>query len=321
MTPSQRVKATQAKSRADKESARWEQMALAVSGDLPEGVEAVHVMDQEADDYDVLAALHRAGLRYVIRGDPLRQTTDAKLPVQDVLARQPGTVFRTVPLNPRSAQKAVKTRGRHPERAERLATLHVRWATVTIKRRQYSETRIPTLTLQAVHVVEPAPPPGEAPIEWMLVTSEPVQSLEDASAVVDHYRARWLVEEYFKALKTGCAFEKRQLTNLAGLVRALAVFVPLAWRLLLLRHLGRAAVPTPVDHLFDAEQVLLLRQVLRQRGYDLARRPTMRDAMLGIAALGGHIKNNGTPGWLVLGRGLTRFLETEVGWRLARGEM
>jgi hypothetical protein len=271
-------------------------------------MEALHVMDQEADDYDVLAALHRASLSYVIRGDPMRQTTDARLPVKDMLARQPGTVFRTVPLNPRSAQKAVKTRGRHPERAERLATLHVRWATVTIKRRQYSETRVPTLTTQAVHVVEPAPPPSETPIEWMLVTSEPVRSLEDGTAVVDHYRARWLVEEYFKALNAGCAFEKRQLTDLPGLDRALAVFVPLAWRLLL-RHLGRAAVPTPVDHLFDAEQVLLLRKVLKHRGYELPRRPTMRDAMLGIAALGGHIKDNGTPGWLVLGRGLTRFLE------------
>jgi len=71
-------------------------------------------------------------------------------------------------------------------------------------------------------VVEPEPPPGEAAIEWMLVTSEPVQTLEDAAAIVDHYRARWLIEEYFKALKTGCAFEKRQLMHLDGLVRALA---------------------------------------------------------------------------------------------------
>jgi hypothetical protein len=125
----------------------------------------------------------------------MRQTTDAKRGVKDVLGRQPGTVFRTVPLHLRSAQKAVKTRGRHPERVERLATLHVRWVTVTITRRQYSEMRVPTLTLQAVHVVKPEPPPGEAPIEWMLVTSEPVQGLEEATAVVDHYRGRWLVEE------------------------------------------------------------------------------------------------------------------------------
>lgn len=321
MTPSERVKATRAKARADKESARWEQMALTVSSDLPTDVEALHVMDQEADDYDLLAALQVGGLRYVIRACPKRQTTEAKLPLKAVLARQPGTVFRTVPLNPRGAQKEVKTRGRHPERVERMATLQVRWGTVTIPRRQHNETRVPMLTMQAVHVIEPDPPPGEAAIEWMLVTSEPVQSLEDATAVIDHYRARWLIEEYFKALKTGCAFERRQLTQLAGLVRALAVFVPMAWRLLLLRHLSRAAAPVPVSQLFDGEQVLLLRKLLKRRGYQLPRRPTMRDAMLGIAALGGHITNNGAPGWLVLGRGLTRFFETEVGWRLAREEM
>lgn len=321
VTPSARVRATQTRARAEKESARWEQLAIAVSAELPPRVEAIHVMDQEADDYDVLAALQAAGLRYVIRAASTRATTDAPTRVRDVLARQAGTIFRTVPVTARSAAQASKTRGRHPERAERLATLEIRWTTVTIPRRPHNATRVPTLTLHAVHVLEPAPPAGEAPIDWMLFTSETVDSLDAATAVVDHYRARWLIEEYFKALKTGCAFEKRQLMHLDGLVRALAVFVPMAWRLLLLRHLGRAPAPLPVDHLFDEEQVRLLRKLLARRRYTLPPRPTMRDAMLGIAALGGHIRNNGTPGWIVLGRGLTRFLETEIGWRLARDEM
>jgi hypothetical protein len=130
-----------------------------------------------------------------------------------------------------------------------------------------------------------------------------------------------MIEEYFKALKTGCAFETRQLTTYAGLVRALAVFIPLAWRLLVLRHLGRAATPLPIHHCLDREQQLLLQRLLSQRRYQLPLRPTVRDAMLGIAALGGHITNNGPPGWLVLGRGLTRFLDAEVGWHLARTEM
>lgn len=69
----------------------------------------------------------------------------------------------------------------------------------------------------------------------MLFTSEPVNTLAEATAVVDHYRARWVIEEYFKALKTGCAFERRQLTSFDGLTRALGVFVPIAWRLLVLR--------------------------------------------------------------------------------------
>jgi len=321
MTPRQRVAATCAKARADKESARWEQSALRVSAALPTGVEALHLMDQEADDYELLAALQEAQLRYVIRACPTRQTTEAKLGVKAVLARQAGTVFRTVPLSPRRPQKAVKTRGRHPARPERFATLEVRWGTVTLPRRQGNETTRRTLTLQAVHVVEPAPPTGEAAIEWMLFTSEPVQTLADATAVVDHYRARWLIEEYFKALKTGCAFEKRQLTSLPALLRALALFIPMAWRLLVLRHMGRVTPPQPVGDVLDQTQQLLLRKLLARRHYHLAPRPKMQDLMLGVAALGGHIKNNGTPGWLVLGRGLTRLLDTEVGWRLARDEM
>jgi hypothetical protein len=155
----------------------------------------------------------------------------------------------------------------------------------------------------------------------MLFTSEAVQTLDDATAVVDHYRARWLIEDYFKALKTGCAFEKRQLTTFDGLVRARAIFIPMAWRLLVVRHLGRAASPLPISRCLDREQLLLLRKLLDRRRYHLPPHPTIQDAMLGIAALGGHITNNGPPGWIVLGRGLTRLLDAEVGWQLAREEM
>ena len=317
MTPGQRVEATRAKPRAAKESARWEHLALQVSATLPDGVQALHVMDQEADDYDVLATLHAAHLRYVIRADPQRQTT-AGVCVKDVIAPQPATVFRTVRLTPRRTQKAVKTRGRHPARDERNATLQIRWGAITLARRQYNESPIPTLSLWAVHVAEPDPPQGDVPIEWMLLTSDAVQTVDDATAVVDHYRARWLIEDYFKALKTGCAFEKRQLTTFEGLVRALAMFIPMAWHLLVLRHLGRADSPLPVTRCLNREQLLLLRKLLARRRYRLPPRPAVRDVMLGIAALGGHITNNGAPGWLVLGRGLTRLLDAEVGWRLAR---
>jgi hypothetical protein len=172
------------------------------------------VIDQETDDYDVLAALHTAVLRRVIRADPMSQTTDAELGVKEALVHQLGTVFGTVPLNPRSAQKAVNTRGPHPGRVERLGTLHVRRP----------------------------------------------------------------VEEYFKAHETGCASERRQLTNVGGLVRAFAVIVPLDRRLLLLLLLGRLAVPIPVDHLFDAEQVLLLCNMLKSADQEPPGRPTMREA-------------------------------------------
>jgi hypothetical protein len=157
MTPSERVAATRAKPRAAKEPARWEQMALQVGEALPEGVTALHVMDQ-ADDYDVLAALHDAHLRYVIRADPARQTTDARQSVHEVLARQPASLFRIMPLTPRSERKAERTRGRHPARGERGHTLSGCSSTHPLDTRtpasKMSRATFPIDSLAAASVIE-----------------------------------------------------------------------------------------------------------------------------------------------------------------------
>ena len=64
-------------------------------------------------------------------------------------------------------------------------------------------------------------------MEWVLWTSEPVETAEQVAQVVDGYRTRWLIEEYFKALKTGCAFEERQLRSIRTLTNALGLRHPL----------------------------------------------------------------------------------------------
>ncbi len=102
------------------------------------------------------------------------------------------------------------------------------------------------------------------------------------------------------------------LTPNGGLLRALANFVPMAWRLVVLRDLGCSNRPGPAARVFDEKEVLLLRSLLVERGHFVPNEPTMRDAMLGIAALGGQFKSNGNPGWIVLGRGLTRFVAAET---------
>jgi hypothetical protein len=315
---SQRVAALQRTPREEKESCRWEQLAIDVSQALPAGVHAIHVMDREADCYDVMAALVENNLGFVVRVKASRKTGD-RVPVRDLLAKRPTTIFRNIRVTPRPARQVSTIK--HPARTDREAELSIRWGVATLHPQQFSSSRVAALSLNAVHVFESAPPEGQEPIEWMLFTSQPVTDLEQAIAVVDHYRARWMIEEFFKALKTGCAFEKRQLTSLDTLVRALALFVPLAWRLLLLRHLGRTNVSLPASATFDREQLLLLRALLEKRdaGYSFPEHPSVRDAMLAIAHLGGHIRNNGDPGWQVLGRGFTRFVEAEAVWRLARG--
>lgn len=147
----------------------------------------------------------------------------------------------------------------------------------------------------------------------MLYTSEPIQTAEELLTIVDHYRSRWVIEEFFKALETGCAIEKRQLESYQALSVALAVFLPVAWRLLLARSLSRVKPDAPAT--LVATEIGL--ELLRHK-QNLASVPkTAKEATYAIAKLGGHLKRNGDPGWMTLGRGFESLLLMEVGWRLA----
>jgi len=57
------------------------------------------------------------------------------------------------------------------------------------------------LSVNVVYVREVAPPADQQPVEWILATTEPVDTANQLLAVVDSYRARWLIEQYFKAVE------------------------------------------------------------------------------------------------------------------------
>ena len=202
---------------------------------------------------------------------------------------------------------------RHPARRCRIATLSFAAKAIEIPRTVDAKAAgSPTLRLNVIYVWEPKPPPGEPAVEWFLLTNLPIGTADEIAFAVDCYRARWMIEEYFKALKTGCQYEKRQLESAHSLLNALAVLAPVAWRLLLLRHLARHAPHRPATDALTAPQLEVLVAVARR---PMPKRPTVQDAMLAIAGLGGHLPRNGDPGWLVLGRGMHDLLLLELGWR------
>jgi len=170
-----------------------------------------------------------------------------------------------------------------------------------------------SLKINLVHVWEENPPAGEPAVDWVLFTTEPIDTPQDLHTIVDYYQSRWLIEEFFKALKTGCAFEKRQLESYHALSNALAVFSVIAWRLLLLRAVSRSSPDAPADAVLTSTQLKLLRHRLKLK----TPLESAREALFAVARLGGHIKNNGDPGWLNLGRGFEKLLLLEAGWRAA----
>ena len=170
--------------------------------------------------------------------------------------------------------------------------------------------------MNVLRVFEPSPPEGQAPVEWLLLTTEPVASISQILRVVDFYRDRWLVQEFFKALKTGCSLEKRQSGSYQALLKVTALLVPIAYRLLLLRSLERKNPQGPALAFFDAVDLHLMRMDDATRG--MPEIDSLATALSYLARMGGHLKHNGPPGWITLGRGFEKLLSLRKGWELAQ---
>jgi hypothetical protein len=300
---------------------RWEEQIRSSSAQLQASKTAIHVMDREADDYQMFDALLRDGHRFVARCQYNRrlETELGKERLHEVFARVTATIDREVPLTRRRASKGPVVAKIHPARSERVAKLSVAAAEVALKRpvnvRSYSTNPPPTVTLNMVRVWEPEPPEGETGVEWYLYTTEPIATPEQLLAIVDYYRARWVIEEYFKAIKSGCDFEKRQLQDYEALVNLLATFAPIAYQLLLIRSEARRTPDAPALGVLSSDHI----DVLRARGrIRLSESPTVREVYLAIAALGGYIKNKHDPGWSTLAYGLEKLDTLTEGWVAAK---
>ena len=160
------------------------------------------------------------------------------------------------------------------------------------------------LPIYVVYVREVNPPAGEEPIEWMLLTNEPVVALDDAWRVISWYEQRWVIEEYHKAMKTGCRIEDVQFTAVERLQPAIALLSGVDLTRLNLRDASRRpdAYTRRAAKLFATEYVEVL-SVWRYR--KLRNDLTVHDFFFALARLGGHQnrKSDRRPGWLVLWRG------------------
>jgi hypothetical protein len=293
---------------------RWGEHVRAVQGLGLHAAQVVHVMDREADDYQLFELITGLGGRFVIRMQHDRKLGDSGN-VRDVLMNVQANVERTVLLSRRGGHLGSKQRKIHPARDERLAKLSMGSCSVSIPRPKRLNARCDQINLNVVYVWEPEPPEGQAPIEWVLYTTEPVETPEQLLQVVDWYRARWVIEEYFKALKTGCAVEKRQLGDIHSLTNALALFLPIAWHVLLMRNESRDRPDAPASEILQPDELTILRLKARK---PLAQNPTIRQVVHAIAALGGHLKHNGEPGWQTIARGYETLRATLDGWRLCQ---
>ncbi len=298
-----------------KESRRWMELMERIEQARAGRFECIHVMDREGDIYEVLKAAAALNARFVIRACQDRAVFhQGQLTHLFELARaQPPQASRQIELSERSGKARSFDPKSHPPRKERKATVAYS-STRACLRKPDSKGRTPQgIEVNLVRVWEPKPPPGEPAVEWFLLTTEPIETASAVERIVDIYRARWLIEEFFKALKTGCAMEQRQHESFHALANILGLCLPIAWRLLLLRALERTCPTAPASLAFTPRQLLILAQLAKK----LPQAPTVEQALGALARRGGHLKRNGSPGWQTLWRGFRELQLVEIGWMLA----
>jgi hypothetical protein len=311
----------QTKKLANKEFLRW-QRGIDVTEDrlAGTGTAILHIADREADSYELMATCLAAGRRFIFRARNCR-TVDhdgERVPIRDFVVDEGRVVLeREVPLSRRLGTSSPASRSAHPPRESRVASLSFSATKVTLRRPNIVGAHMPrSIDINVLHVFEPNPPSDQEPVEWLLYTTEPLKTRRNVEDVVDFYRCRWLNEELNKALKTGCVVQERRLESLDALTTMLALSLPIAVELLTLRTLARTDPSSPAELVFHKQELAALRHISHR---PLPKNPTVQDALWCVAGLGGHIKNNGPPGWQVLQRGMEKFVAFAAGWCAAKG--
>ena len=312
----------------DCESTRWSRQALATGKLLAFVKSSVHVMDREADGFEIIHAMHGEA-KFVVRVLHDRAIrVDEPAEPDEIVPRTVFEALKAAPVLGRRALVHLTARGRNPnakgrainpERDAREANLMIRAARCTISPPSWAKKgQFTSLTLNYVFVDEFDPPEGQPAVCWRLVTSEPIETSADVERIVDIYRKRWLIEEFFKGLKTGCSYEKRQLESDHTLLNALALLAPMAAMMLHLRWLSRCAEDHPASDALPRSIIDAIGALERRAGRTWPKEPTAREALMAIARVGGHIKHNGYPGWLVMWRGMERVRDIALGMSLVR---
>lgn len=299
----------------EKESFRWLQgyrRACALGVACPE-TQVVMVADREGDIYDIFVDAQEGAqppVDYVVRAQEDRSTfePDPSLgkkgyrKVRDEVAESQLLMERVIEL--------VET----PKRKARQATVEIRAITVEVKP-PHARARLPSVTYNVVYVKEIGGPQDGTDVDWLLITTLPIETMDEILAVVNYYLARWSVEIYFRILKTGCRVEDIQLETTRRLKNCLAMYGIITWRVQYLTYLNRTSPTLPCTAVFTTSEWKSVWKIVK-RQTPPKKPPRLSDFMAILSQLGGY-NNRATErpfGPLPVWVGLRRMMDFAIAW-------
>jgi hypothetical protein len=267
----------------------------------------VSVGDREADIYEFFEMVlsDSSGAKLLIRAEQDRLLAEGQGQLWEKMARQEVSGIQEIRVP------------RQKNRPARVARLEVRFAEVTLKPPQRKKGRN-ELSLWAVWAREAEEPVEGERIEWMLLTTVPVTTFEEAIEKLAWYTIRWGIEVFHKTLKSGCKVEERQLGHADRIETCLAIDMVVAWRIFHLVKLGRETPDVPCTVFFEEAEWKALVAYVTHNPKPPDHPPTLREAMRMVASLGGFLgrKGDGEPGTKSLWLGLQRLDDLSSMWKL-----
>jgi hypothetical protein len=311
----------------EKESHRWVESLRKVREEAQHcpATQLICVADSESDIYEVLVEGTREprSADWIVRACQNRALlgengqNSGEKSIREHVLQQPSLFGKTIHVRGRKSKVACETRGRRQPRESREAEVVVRAARVTLRPPWRSDRQLPAVAVNAVLVSEVNPPPGDEPVEWLLLTSLPIDNVEQVQQVIQYYCVRWMIEIFFRVLKSGCRIEERLFEYMDRLLTCLAVYVMVAWRTLYVCRLGRSCPEIDCEAVFEPAEWKSVWKVVHRQD------PPVQPPALGVfirlvAQLGGYVnhKRAAPPGPQTLWIGLQRVHDFATCWQL-----
>lgn len=306
--PAPEGESTYQRKRRPRESDLWLE-GIRAPGRPPEGCCWVDVCDRGSDDYEAMRAAQETGHHFLFRVSQNRivfatQAHDQQTYLIDHARSLPSVGRDTVEIPGRGGRPA------------RTASVCMAAAPVWVPAPTGTPNREsqPIILAWVIHIWEPEPPPGEEPVEWLLLCSLPTTTLDDLRTRRDWYCCRWMVEIFHNIEKNGCSEEDRRFETAGRMETCLALLSVVAVRVFQLRCALEHQPDEPAEQVGTQTEIEVIRRYTKHKG----RRFTVRDFVRGVARLGGFLarKGDGEPGVRALWRGYQRLQDMLAGIQL-----
>jgi hypothetical protein len=301
----------------EKESMRWLtglREARAVAQALPE-TQCVCIADSEADIYELFAEPRgEKPLEWLIRACRDRALEGQESHLRAQVLTTPVLYEVKLGVRARRAKTAAETKKRHVTRSAREATVEVRATTLTLRPSRRHDRELPPVTVNVVLVSEINPPANEPPIEWILVTTLPIRTVDEVRTVVEYYCVRWTIEILFRTLKSGCRIEQRLFEHIDRLLPCVALYLIVAWRTLFLCHMSRECPDIDCETILEPCEWKAVWATV-QRETPPKSPPKLAVMVHLIAQLGGYVERpKSEPGPQTLWIGMQRMYDLAWAW-------